>query len=154
MIGYYGEHARKYVFMVTVKYIKSEYRENDLPGLRAALYDNHQSQWGFPDIATINKAVKKFREDKSTKDKNLSYTPYHQDLSITDEEWKSGFAGLDALKKAVEIEEGKKQSVNTHISNCKDCQFMPVLTESGFEEHKECIDCGKFHANFKQAIND
>lgn len=150
---YYGKHENDVVLKMVRKYVESKYNETELPELRASIYLDHPISWGSPDIAAINKAHKEYKKDKELEKKAESEVKkesniFHQDLSITDDEWKQGFKGMEALKKAVHSEDLKKTHPTTHIPKCSDCKYHPIQTNEGFEESKECIDCGEYHANF------
>lgn len=119
IIEYYGEHENKTVTTMTKQYVQKKFKINQLSEIKAAIFLSHPSSWGFPDIAVMEKAYQLYKKDKLQVEKIISYPEFNQDLSISDEEWKQGFKGMEALKKAVHSEEMKKTITPTRIDRAK-----------------------------------
>ena len=100
---YYGDHKNKIVMQITKEYIMRTYKPESYKKLLNAIYRTHRSAWGYPDVAAIESAHERFMKSDSYDLKKKDVSEYHQDFSISDDEWRDGFAGMDALKNAVMI---------------------------------------------------
>ena len=105
LIKYYGEHDNEHVEKVTIAYVNLHYDKHNFENLLQAIMKSHPVKWGFPDVSAIEDSQDNLfkRENKSYKKVVLSSNSWEQDLSISDEEWKKGFKGMEKLKSAVHV---------------------------------------------------
>ena len=88
LVKYYGEHQSAHVTKVTLKYVESNYDENNYPNLMQAVMKSHPFNYGFPDVAAIEEAQDKlWKKDGKTLRKTRSSTEWTgESLPLTDEE--------------------------------------------------------------------
>lgn len=102
LINYYGKHDSSYVQGVVMDYIENNYKQKSYRSLYLSILKSHPHSWGFPDVSAIDTAADRFEiSENKTIRKKKEKSEYKQDLSITEEEWKNGFSGLEQLKKIV-----------------------------------------------------
>ncbi len=140
---YYGKHQSQHVSKVTMKYVLSNYEENNYSSLMQAIMKSHPFNYGFPDVAAIEEAQDKLwkKENKSLRKKKTSSQWAGDYEPLTDKERE------EAAKEHEKFLEFAKRIVNDKSITedkkyCKDCTFFSKSTDT--YECRGCLNRNKY----------